>query len=268
MQQNEKFNEKKVLVIGLILILAVAAITFFRPLLKKEKAAINNSPEENNIQYPAISFKELQDKIRNKENVKIIDIRGSDFFLTEHIIDSVNIPAEELEASNTDFDQSALVVIASSSGVASEVQPAAKILAGKGFNNLAVLSGGIAGWKNNYGPLVSSGDPQSFTDQAKVTFISAEDAKKILDEKRPVYFLDVRAAKDFSPHIPGASNIALDQLEKKRGEIPIGEEIIVYGATELEGFQAGVRLHDLDILSALVLRGGFLSWNEKGFPAQ
>ena len=183
MRQNEKSNEKKVLGIGLILILAVAAITFFRPLLKKENTASNNSLEENNIQYPAISSKELQEKIRNAENVHTIDIRQREVFAMEHIVDSVNIPLDELENGEINAGQDDLFVLTGYPEKSSQVKNAADILQKKGFKNITVLSGSVDIWKKDGVPLISSGDPNSFTDQAKVTFISPEDAKKFLDEK-------------------------------------------------------------------------------------
>lgn len=266
MLNSKKSKETLILLIGLLLIAVVALVTFLRPSFKGSKIKDFSADLQPVKEYPRISAKELAEKLKNKEDVAIIDVRGTDEYQMEHIIDSINAPFEELSKKEISAAVDAAVVILGSGSDQSD--QAAKIMEIKGFQNLLVLSGGITAWKSNNGQAVSWGDPTSFVNQSKVTFVSLEDAKKALDEKRPVYFLDIRPPDQFSSHISGAVNIPLGELEKRRSELPLGKEIIVYGATELEGFQAGVKLYDLNILSALVLRGGFSGWKEKGYPTE
>jgi rhodanese-related sulfurtransferase len=258
-------REKKVLTLGLVLILGVALFTFFRSSISNKNEKISQNSNNNNVQYSTISPNDLWLKIKNKENIEIIDIRSPDLYADEHIADSINIPLEEMGSDNIIIDKNKTVIILDQSEEKININRALKILQGKELKNILVLSGGITNWTYSYVPSVSQGDPYSFVDQSKVTFIKQEDAKKILDEKRPVFLLDVRDSKQFSPRIPGAINIPLESLEKRRNEIPTGKAIIVYGDSELEGFQAGVRLHDLNFLSVSVLKEGFTSWKAKGF---
>ena len=51
-------------------------------------------------------------------------------------------------------------------------------------------------------------------------------------------------------------------------KIPLTKEIIVYGSTDLQGFQAGVKLYDLNFFAVWVLDDGFLGWKEKGFAVE
>lgn len=261
---NDKSKEKLVLLIGFLLIAVVALVTFLRPSFRGSDKKDFSADSQSIKEYPRISAKELSEKLKNKENVFILDVRTADEYQMEHIIDSAGVPLEELSKKEIDAAVDAIIVILGSGSDQSD--QAAEIMEIKGFQNLLVFSGGLTAWKNNNRQTVSWGDPTSFVNQSKVTFISPEDAKKILDEKRPVYFLDVRPADQFSSHISSAVDIPLNELEKRRSELPLGKEIIVYGATELEGFQAGVKLYDLNILSALVLRGGLAGWKEKGYP--
>lgn len=266
MPLNKKSKEKLVLLIGFLLIAVVALVTFLRPSFRGNEKKDFSADSQSIKEYPRIYAKELSEKLKNKENVFILDVRTADEYQMEHIVDSVSVPLEELSKKEIDAAiDAAIVILGSGSGQSDQ---AAEIMEIKGFQNLLVFSGSLTAWKNNNGQTVSWGDPTSFVNQSKVTFISSEDAKKILDEKKPVYFLDVRSTDQFSSHISGAVNIPLNELEKRRNELPLGKEIITYGATELEGFQAGVKLYDLNILSALVLRGGFSEWKEKKYSTE
>lgn len=267
MKSFKSNKESAVIIGGVILIILVGLVTVTRPHWKKENSAsIQNEEGGAKKEFPRLSAKELQNKIKNKENIAIIDIRSADEFGSEHIIDSINIPLENLKDSKLNFDSGKAIAVLGS-GI-DDSDSGAAVISQKGFSSIFVLSGGLAAWKNNGGNVINWGDPASFVNQAKVSFISPEDAKKSIDEKKDLLFLDVRQASDFSPHIPGAINIPLDSLEKRREEIPIGREIVACGNTELEGFMAGVRLYDLNIYPVSVLRGGFAGWKEKNYPVE
>lgn len=267
MQLDKKNKEKMAVTVGLILIFFVALLTFLRPSSKNDNSdgSSDNSSDET-IDYPKISAADLQQKLKSKENIAIIDTRSNDEFQLEHIIDSINIPLAELAESKIDAKADGLIVILASD--ISQNAEAIKVMERKGFQNVVALSGAITAWKSANGKTISWGDPTSFVNQSKVTFISPEDLKKRLDEKIPVFILDVRKTGSFSPHIPGAVNIPFGSLEKRRNEIPINKEVVVCGETELQEFQAGVQLYDLDIISGSVLKGGFPGWKEKGYPLE
>jgi rhodanese-related sulfurtransferase len=167
------------------------------------------------------------------------------------------------------FPKDHLVVIVGEGETVSQNNELAAFFKKRGYEKINFLSGGFSGWKDSGSQAVSWGDPYSFIDSAKVTYIEPDELKKFLDEQNPIFILDVRGNSDFSSRrVPGAANIALENLEKERSKIPSNRIIIAYGSTELEGFRAGVKLYDLNFYSALVLRGGFSSWMEKGYPVE
>ncbi len=265
MDADQKNKDKIALAVGFLLILLVALITFFRSSSKNDSTDnLSSGGNEVITNYPKISAQELLLKIKNKDKISLIDVRSNDDFQIEHAIDSLSFPLEELPASDLGVSAENLVVI-----LAQDIQQdseAFRIMEKKGFQKISVLSGGINAWKIAKGQTITWGNPSSFEDNSKIIYITAEDLKKRLDEKYPVYILDIRQAGKFSPHIPNAVNISLDLLEKRRAEIPVNKEIIIYGESELDGFQAGIKLYDLDILSGQVLRGGFSAWQAKGLP--
>lgn len=269
MISNKKTNESLVLIIGFALILAVFLITFFR---SDRANKSENTPiylEEEAYQYRQISVQEIQKRtnaVSDKDNdFLIIDIRKKEEYQTDHIVDSVNIPLEDLAGANLEAGKyESLIIIGY--GIESENIEAAKILERKGVSNAAILPGGFFVWKRDSGQTVSQGDPASFTDQAKITPISSEDLKALMDKDYRFYLLDIRSNESFSQgHIPQANNIFLDNLEKDRNKIPLTKEIVVYGSTDLQGFQAGIKLYDLNFFAVWVLDNGFLDWKEKGF---
>lgn len=265
--QDKKNQEKKALIIGFTLILLVVLFAFIKPYFNKNRSAGNGMATQNKIQdYPQISFSDLQSKIRSGENMQIIDIRTSDFYGAEHIVDSVNIPFDELENNNMEVDPNKLIVVLSegSDGDMANEYQAIQIIKDKGFKNAEALAGGMISWKNNYGQTISWGDPNSFTDQSKVIYISPEDLKKYISGGKSIFVLDVRPPSSFSAgHISSAVNIPLGDLEKRRNEISLSKDIVVYGDTNLQSFQAAVKLNDLSFLSAAALQGGFTSWVDK-----
>ena len=265
-------SEKSVISIGCALILLVFLITFFRwDNQNKNEEPIISSGEEI-YQYKKISFQEIQKKISplvsEDEKVLIIDIREKENYQTEHIIDSKNVPLKKLSGADLNAENYNLIIIAGH-GIEEENIEAAKILEQKGISNVAIFPGGFFAWKKNGGQTVSQGDPDSFTDQAKISSLSPENLKALLIENYDAYILDIRSQQSFSQgHIPQAVNIPLDSLESRRSEIPLTKEIVVYGSTNLQGFKAGVRLYDMNFFGAWVLDGGFLEWKEKGFEIE
>ncbi len=263
MIKNKNTKEKFALLIGLALILLVAAITFFRPQFNKKQARVETEPVEEEYQYSVISARELQQKITNGEKVKIIDTRSRDEFQKEHIVDSINITLEDLSQSDIGTDNNGTVAVIGKNDA--EYSQAVKIIESKNYTKVFALTGGVSGWRVNGGQTVSLGDPNSFVDQSKLTYVAPEDLKDVIDSNYPIYILDVRDQRSFSEgRINGANNIPLNELEKRRNELSIAKEILVYGETELQGFQAGIMLYGLNFYAVNVLSGGIASWKEKG----
>lgn len=267
MKNKIKPGEKKALLVGLLLIIVVALVTFLRSSgTEDNNDKINQQIKDELSQYQKLSPKDLESKIKAKESMTILDIRSIDDYDFEHITNSVNIPLENLSAAELTFNTNPLIIIVDSSVDDARYAQATKMLSDRGYKDLSILAGGIAAWTNNDGNTVSWGDPTSFLNQSKVTFISQDDVKKLIDENSPIYILDVRAKDSYSEYIPSSANIPLEKIEQKKSEIPLNITIIAYGTTELEAFQAGVRLYDLGILSAKIMNEGFSDWKNKGYP--
>lgn len=260
MEKSESKNNK-VILIGIMLIALVFIFTFFRSGFSKDKTANQTAPALN---YPKITAEDLKNKLKDASGAEIIDIRSLNDYAIEHIPNSINAISEE---SFNGLSQAKTIALIGYSNQDEEYSKIIDYLKSKKINNIFILNGGIASWKGNGGSTISIGNPNSFVDNSKVVYITPEDLKAIIENKNyPRYILDVRAKQAFdSGHLNGAENISLDDLEKSSDKIPFGKELLVYGDTELQGFQGGVRLYDLGFMNFRVLKGGFASWKDKGF---
>ena len=88
----------------------------------------------------------------NEGGIKLIDIRKPELFRNAHILNAKNIPWNEKdEAAFNSLNQDQIVFVCEQGHTA--LQLAIK-LKKQGLQNLQVLAGGLAAWKQNHLPLV------------------------------------------------------------------------------------------------------------------
>jgi rhodanese-related sulfurtransferase len=265
---EKKQNERLVIMIGIILIIIVALVTFFRPVFQKKTNTVVTTTTQ--IILSTISAKNLQQKITRGIGQHIIDIRTQVDFVQEHLATSVNVPFENLTQINFDFSKDdQIIIVGYPSDQSDNASQAIEIFKNKGFSKVNILLGGLDLWKSEDGKTISLGNPSSLIDQAKVIFISTDELKSIFDKNLTdsVYILDIRPQTSFEQsHIQNAINIPIENIEKRKDEIPARKMVAVYGENQAQGFQAGVLLYDLDFLTARVVKGGLVEWKQKNFP--
>ena len=80
-------------------------------------------------------------------------------------------------------------------------------------------------------------------------------------ENEDWFLLDVRSADEFSAgHIPGATNISVDELRERLVELPQGRKIATYCKVGQRGYLA-MRILLQNGFDAANLSGGFTTWN-------
>lgn len=267
-QQNNR--DLKAVIVGSILILLVGGYFFWRFFSaspETDTAADTVLPKAGSEAAPSITPEILQKKLINREALRIIDVRSGEAYQAEHIPHSLSLPGSLLSEFSPEKDESIIVISSESDPTASEI--AQNILAQKSFP-YAILKGGFEAWKAQGYQTLSAGDPNSFIDQSKVTYIAALELKQALsDVSSKLFLLDVQSPENFAKnHLKGAVNIPLSQLEKRAEEIPSARPIIVYGENELASFRAGVRLSDLNIFTAKTLKGNDILSPQSGLPLE
>jgi hydroxyacylglutathione hydrolase len=270
---NEKIeaNNIKAIFIGIFLITIIAATTLF-----KSNSAKKNTPKSkkessqaetiDSTKVEKITSEELAKKIQANSDLILIDLRSKSQYKAEHIIDSINIQSSAIDSLSNTSSKSKLYVLIEESGEVAIINAIANILSAKGYEKISYLDGGFNTWKKNLYPTISDGNQQSFTDQAKVSYISSDELKKRMETEKNIFIIDVRENTEFNTgHLVGATNIFLDDIEKKRKEIPLGKLIILYDNTSLGAFKGATKLFDLGIFNALALSDGLDIWKNKGY---
>jgi len=268
--EKEQGNAKAIL-IGLFLIVLIATISILRSNYKKkslpESKSLSTQPETINLEkIEKITAEDLAKKIQIGSDLLLLDLRSENQYKLEHIIDSINISDPKVATLFAKTAKNKKCVLIDASGMAEIINTAFATLSAKGFENMAYLDGGFDSWKNKFNPTITDGNPKSFTDQAKVKYITSDDLKKLLETDKNIILIDVRKNTDFkSGHLAGAINILLDNLEEKRRNLSLGKKIILYDNDNLGAFKGAVRLFDLGFLNTLALSDGVATWKMKGY---
>ncbi|MGK2848866.1 MAG: rhodanese-like domain-containing protein [Minisyncoccota bacterium] len=258
----------KTLFFGGVLILLVSGYFLGKTFMwgENEKNTLPVVSETKTEDIPWIDAEVLLKKIQNGETVVLLDVRDEASFQTEHIAHARPMTLGTLNTFSPPKNTDEAVVLILPHDNANILEAIHNIFRQKSLSYF-VLKGGIENWKNKQLPTVTIGDPNSFVDQSKITYIVFEEYQKIKNEGLiPYFFLDVQNPDAFAKkHIQGALNIPLNELEKRVTEIPANKKIIVYGENDLASFQAGVRLFDLGIFSVRTLRGNNYLTSESRF---
>jgi rhodanese-related sulfurtransferase len=269
---SDNQRDKRVLLIGGLLIAAVIVYFIGKNIFFENgngdsipgSAAVNDSAQ---TRVPLIAPDVLLKKIQNGDSVALVDVRSKEAYDLEHIAHALSLPIGSLQNFSPVKDEAVVIIFSENDP---EVFETAKNIMNEKSFAYFFLKGGFEGWKTLNAPIVSAGDPNSFVDQSKVTYLSVEELKKLLVQKTPpLFILDVQTEDNFKKkHLEGSVNIPIDQLERRIGEVPAGRQIVVYGENDLASFLGGVRLSDLGIFSVRTLTGGKYLSSLSGLPLE
>ena len=270
--RKKQNNHAVAMSLGFLLIIFIAILAFFRlnksqEVAKKNSEAPKNAIAENIQKATKISAGDLVKKILDRQSdLTLIDVRGADDFAKEHLLDSQNTPLPTMLDAMAPLDKNKNYTIINYDSASSSIAAIAKTLSDAGFKNVAYLDGGFKAWKEGFNATVSTGDPNSFVDQSKITYTQTDKLKEMLDAGEDLTIVDVRKKNEFDEgHIKNAINMYLEDLEKKRSEIPSSKKIVLYANDGLAAFKAGVRLFDMGFFNNLTLSDGLDAWKKKGF---
>ena len=263
-------HDVRVIVIGGLLILLVAGYFIARAVMsQKDSPEVTleemESTEAEKTEIQTIEASQLRQKLLNGEKLVLVDVRPAEAYEEEHIAEALSFPIGSFPKYSPRKDETPVVIFSLSDPRILETVN--NILQQKSFQAL-VLKDGFEGWKAGGYPTISFGNPSSFVDQSKVTYIAPGELKALMETgASTIYLLDVQPKERYaSRHLLGAANIPLSELEKRRDEIPGGKSIIVYGENETISFRGGVRLHDLGFFAVRSLSGNTHLEPEGGLP--
>lgn len=256
--------------VGFFLILVVALVTIFRSNLSpKENLAQIKSLESQEEVSPkeekSLAAKDLMQKIIQRENLVILDIRSAEEYKREHLADSLNIPFVDLEKSVGSLSKEKTYILLDDDYAESSLL-AMPMLAENEITDVFYLQGGFSSWKSQYYPTISFGDPNSFVDQSKVKYIKSPELKELMLRDPQLVIIYLGNAEAFQQgHIKGALNIFLDDLEKSKAKIPLERKVVLYDNNGLWAFMGAVRLYDMGFYNILALSDGLEGWRNNKF---
>lgn len=89
-----------------------------------------------------ISAPELKERMNGRDKIMFIDVRSPSEFETEHVKNTVNIPAPDLRTRFGELDKTDTIILSCTTGHRSSM--AGSILLQKGFKNIINLAGGLS----------------------------------------------------------------------------------------------------------------------------
>ena len=98
--------------------------------------------------------------------------------------------------------------------------------------------------------------------------ITAQEVKKMMDEKKPFVLIDVREPHEFQIcRIPGATLVPLRELPKRMNELNPAHEIVVHCRSGQRSAKAVELLMKAGFLKIHNLKGGILAWSDQVDPS-
>jgi hydroxyacylglutathione hydrolase len=267
-QKIKKDKSVFVVAIGFLLIMGVATLIFLKPTAKKKEDSSDSTKEvATDVEKErGVESSELFKMLLRDNTLALIDIRSPEEFSREHIQDSKNMSASVLAEALRSMDKEKTYIIVSDGLSKDDLNSMADMFRKNGIENYFYLRGGLAAWKATYNPTISEGDPKSFTDQAKVTYIKSDDLKKLISTDQNLFIIDLRKSGQFNEgHIKNAVNIFLDNLESEKNKILPGKKVVLYDNDGLWAFKGAVRLYDLGFFNIVALSDGLDTWKQKRF---
>jgi rhodanese-related sulfurtransferase/cbb3-type cytochrome oxidase subunit 3 len=256
--QKNKNNHSFIFLIAIFLVIILIVIYFFQDQSNKEKnnyLALNskkensqkNNQKSKNEEVLLAAPEEASKAIRSKKHI-LLDIRPSEDFKVVHIESSKNLPYQKNLQDFSSFSEDKTVLIIEKTPSQRGLEVAQKMIE-KGFE-VRCLEGGLERYIQEGYPTISHGDINSTTDRAKTNQITKQEILMKLQKKERVHFLDVRHQEDYKKsHVKNSTNIPLEELEKRKSDIPTGQ-IIILDENPERSFKAAVRLFDMNILNA------------------
>ncbi|QWE15892.1 rhodanese homology domain-containing protein [Polynucleobacter sp. AP-Nino-20-G2] len=145
----------------------------------------------------------IRNKLLNKEEIALLDVREEDPHAQEHPLFAANLPLSRIEVDALSKLPKKDVPIVTLDDGEGDAQLAAQRLSDLGYSNVAVFGGGVKAWKaaggevfkdvnvpsKSFGELVES--------KRHTPSLSAQEVKKLLDDEADVVVVDVRRFDEY-----------------------------------------------------------------------
>ncbi|MHA6194333.1 rhodanese-related sulfurtransferase [Pseudomonas wadenswilerensis] len=172
------------------------------------------------------SYAELRQRLLDKHELALIDVREEAPFALEHPLFAANIPLSKLEIEiypRVPRRDTPVTVYDDGEGLAAV---AAERLRSLGYSDVALLDGGLAGWREAGGELFRDVNVPSkafgeLVESLRHTpSLAAEEVQQLLDDKADVVVLDARRFDEYQTmSIPGGISVPGAELVLRVAEL-------------------------------------------------
>jgi rhodanese-related sulfurtransferase/predicted metal-dependent enzyme (double-stranded beta helix superfamily) len=228
-----------------------------------------------NIAAPLLPPAELKAMLRDGEELAILDVREEGIFAEGHLLFASSLPLSRLELR---LDQlvprrtTRIVLCDDDSGLAHR---AARRLMRFGYRNLAVLAGGVTGWKEAGHELFSGVHVPSkafgevVEHEAGTPRLAAEEVKALMDQGADMVVLDSRPMDEYRKmSIPTAIDCPGAELAYRIHEVVRSPEtlVVVNCAGRTRSIIGAQSLINAGLPNRVVaLKNGTMGWHLAGF---
>jgi len=163
---------------------------------------------------PLKTFHDVRQALLDRQEIALIDVREEDPFAQAHPLFAANFPAGRLELdawSRIPRRSTALVVYDNGEGLAG---PAARTLQRLGYTDVALLDGGLQGWREAGGEVFKDVNVPSkafgelVEAQRHTPSLGAEEVQALIDSQADVVVLDARRFDEYQTmSIPGGISV-------------------------------------------------------------
>ena len=167
-----------------------------------------------NITYPTRSSREIRQSLHQRQEVALIDVREEADFASGHPLFAANIPLSKLELeilNRLPRFATPITVYDNGEGLA---QVAAQRLSAFGYHDVALLKGGLQGWRDDGGELFidvnspSKAFGELVENRNHTPSLSAEQVNKLLQTQQDLVVLDSRRFDEYhTMSIPGSISV-------------------------------------------------------------
>lgn len=222
------------------------------------------------------SFQDIRRALLARQELALIDVREEDPFAQEHPLFAANIPLSKLEIeiyARVPRRETAITVYDDGEGLAAV---AAQRLLALGYRDVALLEGGLAGWRAAGGELFRDVNVPSkafgeLVESVRHTpSLAAEQVQALLDAKADVVVLDARRFDEYQTmSIPGGVSVPGAELVLRVAELAPNPttQVIVNCAGRTRSIIGTQSLVNAGIPNPVAaLRNGTIGWTLAGQP--
>ncbi|MBU0687329.1 MAG: hypothetical protein KKB81_05705 [Candidatus Margulisbacteria bacterium] len=230
---------KKILMIGLLLLVNSASFALDKVSTEQLNAIIKGKPDE----------------------IVIIDVRNSDDFNKGSIPNAINIPIGFIPDEYTTIPKAKELYVICYGGKNSRT--AIYALQSLGIKNpMYNVEGGMTEWAKTYPIVISAND-------IIIEQITARELKKIIDSSKKYILIDMRAPTLYQQeHIPTAILKTFRDLSEQSDKLDVNKTIILYcgGIGCDSSVRAAQMLAEKGFPKIKTLYGEFKAWQHAGYP--